>query len=451
MAWETEKASIENYYANLLIIQYRNKPKARATIKLGVDLYLADGLVFDLQNVLDIDTAQGVQLDLIGKILGCSRNIFGFTLNKKFFSFEKTNAYGFSDKYHLSEGLWKSYKTSTASAFGLEDADYRLLLKFKALYNLRRGSWGDMDELYYRAFGDDVKIINTKDLSIAYAVSNSASVACRVAQFLGYIEPPLGIDYTTITGKNYFIWAEPIENTNLGNYAWQDLVFANNKLLALSSSGYISTSIDGINWTIATQNADLNSHNWQSIVYANDIYVAKGQYTYVATSTDGTSWNIAQDGNFGLNTDWRSIAYGNNKFIILDTAGYISTSIDGTTWTVATQSADLGSHNWRSIVYGNGKFLAIGSTGYVSTSIDGETWATASSNADLGSHGWRKVIYDGTNFVAIGSGGYIAISSDGTNWTTQSTNLNSHSWSALTFDNSKAIAIGANGYTSYTL
>ena len=89
MAWEDEIESIENYYADLIIIQYRNKPKARATIKLGADLYLVDGLVFDLQNVLDIDIAQGTQLDLIGKILGCSRNIFGFNIDKKYFSFEK--------------------------------------------------------------------------------------------------------------------------------------------------------------------------------------------------------------------------------------------------------------------------------------------------------------------------------------------------------------------------
>lgn len=249
MAWEDEIESIENYYADLIIIQYRNKPKARATIKLGADLYLADGLVFDLQNVLDIDIAQGTQLDLIGKILGCSRNIFGFNIDKKYFSFEKdlshidtvaddaellaydtTNvqvddvilvesdsnhdnkatlykwdgaawqyvedseiSYGYSDKNALSEGLWKSYKNSIGSAFDLADSDYRLLLKFKALYNLRRGSWGDMDEMYYRAFGNDVEMINNLDATVSYNVDANASLAFQVANFLGYIKPPLGI------------------------------------------------------------------------------------------------------------------------------------------------------------------------------------------------------------------------------------------------------------------
>lgn len=249
MAWENEIASIENYYADLIIIQYRNKPKARATIKLGVDLYLADGLAFDLQNVLDIDTAVGAQLDIIGKILGCNRNIFGFNIDKKYFSFEKnppyidtvadytallaydttdvntddiilveedTNhddkatlyqwdgaawqyvedsqiSYGFSDKNALSEGYWKNYRNSIASAFALGDSDYRLLLKFKAIYNLRRGSWGDMDEMYYRAFGNDVEMINNLDATVSYNVDANASLAFQVANFLGYIQPPLGI------------------------------------------------------------------------------------------------------------------------------------------------------------------------------------------------------------------------------------------------------------------
>lgn len=250
MAWENEIASVEDYYANLIIIQYRNKPRARATIKLGANLYLADGLVFDLQNVLDIDIAEGTQLDLIGKILGCNRNIFGFNIDKKYFSFEKDLShidtvanyaallaydttdvqvndvilvesdsnhdnkatlyqwdgaawqyvknseisYGYSDKNALSEGLWKSYKNSIGSAFALDDSDYRPLLKFKALYNLRRGSWAEMDEIYYRAFGNDVEMINNLDATVSYNVDANASLAYQVADFLGYIQPPLGID-----------------------------------------------------------------------------------------------------------------------------------------------------------------------------------------------------------------------------------------------------------------
>ena len=218
--YETQIANVENYYADLLIIQYRHKPHARATVKLGADLYLADGLVFELNNVLDIDTAVGAQLDLIGKILGISRNIPGFTVDKEYFSFEKvfttvaditalnnydttdlpedsifrveTDAnhdnettyyqwasgswtylnedvisYGYSyytsnpTVNHLSKGLWKNYDNSIGSSFSLTDDDYRMLLKFKALYNIRVGSMKFMDDMLYRLFGSDIYITNT--------------------------------------------------------------------------------------------------------------------------------------------------------------------------------------------------------------------------------------------------------------------------------------------------
>ena len=196
MANLTDVQNVENYYADLLIIQYRNKPKARATIKLGADLYLADGLVFDLNNILDIDTATGVQLDLIGKILGCNRNIYGLVLDTKFFSFQKNNAYGYSDKDVLSEGYWKNYQNSVGTVYRLPDNVYRTLLKFKAIYNVRRGSMQFMDEMYWRIFGNEVNMVNNHDLSVTYNIPASHSVAVEAAVFLNYLEPPLGINYT---------------------------------------------------------------------------------------------------------------------------------------------------------------------------------------------------------------------------------------------------------------
>lgn len=196
MAYELEVSNVEEYYANLLILQYRNKPNARATVKLGADIYLGDGLVFELNDILNIDIAVGRQLDLIGQILGCSRNIPGFTPDTEFFSFEKENAFGYSDKNTLSKGYWKSYFNSTGSSFALQDSDYRNLLKFKAAYNLKRGSMGELDEIYYTFFGDNLTMTNNKDLTVTYTANSSLSVALQAAIFLDYIKPPMGISYT---------------------------------------------------------------------------------------------------------------------------------------------------------------------------------------------------------------------------------------------------------------
>lgn len=192
MAYETELANVENYYADLLILQYRNKPKARATIKMLVDICLGDGLVFELNDCLNIDKAVGKQLDLIGQILGCNRNIYGLNPDTKYFSFEKTNAYGYSDKDALSQGYWKSYFNSTGSAYALSDTDYRQLLKFKAALNVMPSSMQGMDNAVYSVFGDNVEIINNQDLSITYFI-NQQTIVTKAAQLLGYFKAPLGV------------------------------------------------------------------------------------------------------------------------------------------------------------------------------------------------------------------------------------------------------------------
>lgn len=78
---------VKTYYADLLILQYRNKPKARETIKIGADIYLGDGVIFQLQDILDIDKAEGAQLDIIGKILDCPRVVQGIYNDMIFSSF----------------------------------------------------------------------------------------------------------------------------------------------------------------------------------------------------------------------------------------------------------------------------------------------------------------------------------------------------------------------------
>lgn len=193
MANATDIANVENYYADLLILQYRNKQKARDTIKLGADLYMGDGLVFDLNNILDIDTAVGPQLDLIGKILGCSRDIVGLTLDMKYFSFEKLNAYGYSDVDALSEGYWKSFYNSIGSVFTLRDEIYRPVLKFKALYNMRNGSMAYTYWMFHEIFGDEISITNNQDMTITYTYPTDCSAALKVVAYLGWLEPPIGI------------------------------------------------------------------------------------------------------------------------------------------------------------------------------------------------------------------------------------------------------------------
>ena len=183
---------IREYYANLLILQYRSKPKARDTVKAGVDMYLGDGVVLQLPDILDIDKAVGAQLDIIGKILGCPRNVAGINNQRKFFSFHvDANSLGFSTVGHPSNGIAKNRNNSVLASYTLEDEDYRQLLKFKAFINVWRGDMGSMDRALYEVFGDNVNLLSGT-LEVTYEIQE-LTIALEAAQALGYLKAPIGI------------------------------------------------------------------------------------------------------------------------------------------------------------------------------------------------------------------------------------------------------------------
>lgn len=73
----------------------------------------------------------------------------------------------------------------------------------------------------------------------------------------------------------------------VGTNSWNAIAYGNGKYVAVGSSGYVTTSTDGINWTTPKQIAG-SSYTWNGIIYANGKFVACGQYSYIAVSTDGT-------------------------------------------------------------------------------------------------------------------------------------------------------------------
>lgn len=183
---------IREYYADLLILQYRNKLKARETVKTGVDIYLGDGVVLQLENLLDIDTAVGAQLDIIGKILDCPRNIAGINTQTKFFQFHvDENSLGFSTVGNPQNGVFKSRYNSNLAIYTLLDEEYRTLLKFKAFVNTWRGDMASMDKALFNIFGTNINLISG-NLAVTYEINNM-TIPIEAAQRLGYLKAPIGV------------------------------------------------------------------------------------------------------------------------------------------------------------------------------------------------------------------------------------------------------------------
>lgn len=195
-----DREDVKNYYADLLILQYHSKPKARETIKIGADLYLGDGVIFQLPAILDIDTAEGSQLDIIGKILDCPRIVQGVYNDLKFFQFHiDENSYGFSTIGEPTDAVFRNIDNFNKSEYSLPDEDYRFLLKFKAAVNVMRGSEKGIDEALYNTFGGDVLLKNNHDLTITYIISAEHTLAVIAAKNLGYYRACEGI------GANYVL------------------------------------------------------------------------------------------------------------------------------------------------------------------------------------------------------------------------------------------------------
>ena len=123
------------------------------------------------------------------------------------------------------------------------------------------------------------------------------------------------------------------------------------------------------NFVQATYNTNLGSNNWASLAYDGTKFVALSRTGYISTSTDGANWTTpVLDTNLGSN-NWEALAYDGTKFVALSRTGYISTSTNGTTWTQAIQKAELGDNYWTFLAPDYTKFVVLGATGYVSYSL----------------------------------------------------------------------------------
>lgn len=74
-----------NYYVQRLIFQYATQPNAQRLIALLAKIGQLDDLATQLSTAFDLDTAIGVQLDILGKYIGVSR-VQGTPISPGYFS-----------------------------------------------------------------------------------------------------------------------------------------------------------------------------------------------------------------------------------------------------------------------------------------------------------------------------------------------------------------------------
>ena len=229
----------------------------------------------------------------------------------------------------------------------------------------------------------------------------------------------------------------------VGTNSWNAIAYGNGKYVAVGSSGYVTTSTDGINWTTPKQIAG-SSYTWNGIIYANGKFVAVGKSRTITTTTDGKTWTTVKQVGTSNVGNWLAIVYGDGKFITSSSNGYGAISIDGVNWTNMQIATD---YTWSlsTIAYGNGRFIASGmSNTYIST--DGETWVKCANHV-----GCNAMTYGAGRFVSvhIESGAYST--DNGETWIKVPITDGSYNWLGITYANGLFVAGGQNGYITTSI
>lgn len=154
---------LSTYYANLLILQYINQPKAFATVKASVLPILMDQLplaVRDAFNLLGNTPAAGDQLDVIGKYVGASRN--GYTLT---------------------------------GPITLSDSDFLKLIKMIIIKNNSGSSLATIQALLSQNFPGQIFVSDNQAMGLNYVLIDSLGTSDLLEVIVdgGYLPAPMGV------------------------------------------------------------------------------------------------------------------------------------------------------------------------------------------------------------------------------------------------------------------
>lgn len=201
---------LTNYFVNLLILQYRNKPKAKATIESIVEQTFSDsqGNIFpiEVQNAYSLDTAVGKQLDVIGKYIGYDR-VLQFPVNNNFIYAEYDGSSnpenGYSDYFQEKDTFpYLEYRYSNYDYYNISNDTYRKLLKMISLLKNKSLSLGNIDEVLYEIFGNDIYVVDGNK-NIEYHISSTLYLSLDTQEKLNtffnkYFPRPMGCSMTII-------------------------------------------------------------------------------------------------------------------------------------------------------------------------------------------------------------------------------------------------------------
>lgn len=207
-----------NYYANLLIIEYIGKSKAYATIQALVKMVIMDQLPLAVQNAFNMDgTAVGVQLDILGKYAGVTRN--GTSLS----------------------GL----------AITLDDADFFKLIQMSIITNSEGSDLFTIEQLLNNAFPGQIFVFDHKMMRLSYLINTSIGSQDLLQLFIteGLLPKPMGVQLAAPIFNSSLRFFGMVSSVDVAAYAAQNSVSINTATNAVMIADNITPLNDSTNPT----------------------------------------------------------------------------------------------------------------------------------------------------------------------------------------------------------
>lgn len=190
------------YYTNLLILQYRTKSRAPDTISAIVRALMIYELIRSVENGYNIDTAVGVQLDVIAKYVGAERVVTGVDFSRTFFGFvdyaEATPYTGVAGLLPYAEtnppdAQFLKYDADQTSLYTLTDSELGILIKLKIAQNNSNHSNAEIDEILESFFPSQFIFNDNLNMTITYIFDSDIGRIIDVAVSQNAIPKPASV------------------------------------------------------------------------------------------------------------------------------------------------------------------------------------------------------------------------------------------------------------------
>lgn len=164
------------YYRGLLIQQYANKPRARATIEAVVGEVISGQVVQEVFDGFDVDTAVGAQLDILAQLRGIKRLVTGLDLGRVYFMMpsyddaDKATVPGMAtyDDPATVNSFFAEYQDLNRPTYAMNDDELRRMIKLRAAFHSSHLGVGEIDLILMSFFGPNVLFADNADMTILY-------------------------------------------------------------------------------------------------------------------------------------------------------------------------------------------------------------------------------------------------------------------------------------------